>query len=459
MNKLLSTTAIVAAAATMVAVMTPSAHAGGFAVREQSSSLIGMAFAGAATGIDLSSAYWNAAAFSNAAPGITTESHFALITAKTELDGRVVNDGVTGSAGAIVTGTANALNNGAPTSTEIDRPAVVASSYAAYRISDKLVLGVSSGAPFGLSSEPDDSDYTGRQHGLNASMLTFNITPTVSYEVMNGVNIAAGIQLQYMNLGFKFQGQPGTGTEVDVSDEIGVGFTLGIMLKPAEGTAIGVGFRSKVEHNLEGELRQPGQRPTEASADFETPEILTVSISQALASNIRVHASYEWTNWSRFDTFNVRGTAPLDLVASLSGGTIPAEDRSLSGPWEDGHFVSGGLEYDMNEQLTLRTGVAWERSPIRTPEARLLQVPDTDRVWLSLGASYQFSEMTTFDFGYTHIFFKDGDINRSSLSAEGLNFQGTVNNRADIFAVSMKTKWGENGLQEMLGSLLGGGGH
>jgi len=50
-------------------VLSTSAHAGAFAVREQSSYYQGMSFAGAAAGDDISSMFWNSAAAA-AAPGI-----------------------------------------------------------------------------------------------------------------------------------------------------------------------------------------------------------------------------------------------------------------------------------------------------------------------------------------------------------------------------------------------------
>ena len=91
MTKLRTSTAIAALATTALTVISSTAYAGGFAIREQSSSLAGMAFAGSATGVDLSSAYWNPAAFGNAEKGLTTESHNTLIVPQSEITGQVVN--------------------------------------------------------------------------------------------------------------------------------------------------------------------------------------------------------------------------------------------------------------------------------------------------------------------------------------------------------------------------------
>ncbi len=456
-----ATTAAVAIAACIG--ITTSAHAGGFAVREQSSSFLGMAFAGAASGADLSSSYWNPAAFGTAQRGITTESHYAVITADTRITGEVENTGAAAGALSGVVDTfvfdpAVAGINAGANSTTIDRPAIVPASYGAYRINDKLVLGISINSPFGLSTEPDDVHYTGATHGLSSSLLTFNAAPTLSYEVARGFHVAAGVQIQHASLNFKFLDPTNGPVEVDVADEIGVGYTLGVLWQPSPSTSLGVGFRSKIEHNFEGVTTRRDLPESDTSANLELPEIVTVSLSQAITPSLRGHLTYEWSNWSRFDSISVNGTTNLDLVAAAIngvGGAATPQDRSLDGPWDDGHFVSGGLEYDMNRQLTLRTGLAWEKSPIQSPEARLLQVPDSDRVWLGFGATYHWSQMTSIDFGYTHIFFEDADISRASLGAPNVVFNGEVENSADIFAISLKTKWGENGLQDTIAGLFG----
>ena len=42
-----------------------------------------------------------------------------------------------------------------------------------------------------------------------------------------------------------------------------------------------------------------------------------------------------------------------------------------------------------------------------TDAYRTPRIPDGDRTWVSMGASYAFSKSFTVDFGYTHICVKD----------------------------------------------------
>ncbi len=404
-SKTLSTATAFAA----LAVTATSAVGGGFAVREQSASLMGAAFAGAAAGGDLSSAFWNPAAFGIAENGLTTQSAYTAIFASTEL-----SNGVSPFGGAA--------------STDIDKIGILSASYAAYRISDKLVLGVSVNAPFGLATDPDNANWAGRVHSREAEMFTLNAAPTLAYEVSPGVHVAVGIQLEYAKLKLWSAASPfgvSPSASIKVDDTIGVGFTAGILLKPAEGTSVGLGFRSSIEHDLEGRFTSPLGFSLPVSATLETPEMVTFSISQAVSNAMRVMGTVEWSNWSRIDRVPVVG---------LPGAVIEAN-------WDDGWFVSGGLEYDYMPGLTLRGGVGYEKSPIREPAQRLVQLPDSDRIWVGAGASYRYSDATTLDFSYAHVFFDDEHLTRGVLTNAAAVLNADVENSANIISVGMRTRW------------------
>jgi long-chain fatty acid transport protein len=403
-------------AASALAVGASAVQAGGLAVREQSTSAQGSSFAGSAAGYDLSSSFWNPAAFGIAGWGFSTESHAALLIPDASLSGT------------------NAPNLGGATSTDIGSIALIPASYAAYRLNKDLVLGLSINSPFGLATKPEDLNWQGRFVGRTAKMFSVNAAPTLSYQVAPGLFIGGGIQLEYMNLKFKFASNPANNTQTalaDVEDKVGVGATAGILWQPSKATSVGLGFRSSVSHDLEGTLSVPGFSDRNIDAKFETPEIVTLSIRQAVAPNTRLLGTVEWTNWSRFGVIPIVGSAPF----GPGGGTA-----NLKGNWHDSWLYSVGVEHDFNQKLTLRSGVAFEKSPIQNATERLIQVPDSDRWWASVGATYKWSEKFTFDFAYTHIFFDDAPFVRQNLG-ESVTLTGEAKQSADIISFSMKTKW------------------
>lgn len=409
-----------------------AAQAGGFAVREQSASFQGMSFAGIGTAYDLSSMYWNPAAAGVAGTAVTFESHIALVFPDAHLSGEGSFEPAPGVSIPLV-------GDG---STEFGKDGVVAASYGAYRLNDKTVLAMSINAPFGLSTKPEDGAWEGNFQGRRSTIFTLNAAPTITYEVMPGLHVGAGVQVEYFRLKFLFGANPGTLTlptftnaEIDI-DDYGVGATAGVLWQPAPGTSIGLGFRSSIDHDLEGEFftgRLGSSGGVEAN--FETPEIVTLGIQHAITPQMRALGTIEWTNWSRLDAVPIVGSGAV--LGPLTGD---ANDRVLEAHWHDGWFYSVGLEYDYSPKLTLRGGVAYEDSPIENADERLPQVPDSDRVWLSAGLTYRYSETTSFDFGYTHIFFDDAPIEREALSSSAFVLRGEADQSADIVAISVKQK-------------------
>jgi long-chain fatty acid transport protein len=155
-------------------------------------------------------------------------------------------------------------------------------------------------------------------------------------------------------------------------------------------------------------------------------------VRQRLTEQLDLLLGYEWTNWSRV------GTIPVEVEGAV------AEELRLE--YDDGHFVSAGLEYDYSPDTTFRFGVAWEKSPISDKERNVL-LPDSDRIWLSVGASHKFSDKITVDIGYTHIFAEDASICRA---VDGNPCGGGVPNlieaeaesSVNIISASFKYKWG-----------------
>ena len=205
-------------------VLSVTASAGGFAVREQSASLLGSAFAGAAAGVDLSSAFWNPAAFGIAENGLSTQSSYSVIFADTQL----------------TNGATSPVPLGGAASTDIDKTGFLSASYGAYRLNEKTVLGVSVNSPFGLATDPDDQFWRGRVHGRAAELLTVNVSPSLTYEISPGVHVAAGLQLEHMKLKLWSAATAlnplAPSAKIKVDDTAGVGFTAGVLLKPTRFT-------------------------------------------------------------------------------------------------------------------------------------------------------------------------------------------------------------------------------
>ena len=172
---------------------------------------------------------------------------------------------------------------------------------------------------------------------------------------------------------------------------------------------------------------------------LDTPETVTLSLRQALSPQLTGLATIEWSNWSRFDSLPIvcraNGTAvPTTFPLCTAGGNFAV----LNANWHDGWFYALGLEYAYMPGLMLRTGVAYERSPVQNATERLPQVPDSDRVWLSGGLSYRLLANTTVDLAYTHIFVEDARIDRTALTNPAVHLVAEREASVDIFTVGVK---------------------
>jgi long-chain fatty acid transport protein len=393
--------------------MASSAYAGGFSIREQSTEGQGSSFAGVAAGTTgLSSMFWNPATMAqHSGNGLMSESNAALIIPHSEAD-----DG--GPApGSPVPSLRDSGNIG------VTSP--VPASYWLYGINDQLVVGASLNAPLGLTTNADD--WYGSPHGDKSSVRTYTFTPSVSYRVSDMISVGAGLQLEYMTV--DINSRTPTGVEFFSADgsDFDVGFTAGILIEPTDTTDIGIGFRSSVHHKLKGDGFVAGLFDGDITAQFKSPEIVTLGLRQEVSDDLRLMAGVEWANWSRFEELAIRSAATGGLIG------LTVED------WKDSWFYSVGGEYDLNDQITLRAGAAFEKSPV--PDAtRTPRVPDNDRLWLSLGASYQISQRMRANVAYSHIFVKDGDVN---LAAAGVlpplsaNFEQSI----DIISASLTMDW------------------
>ncbi len=68
-------------------------------------------------------------------------------------------------------------------------------------------------------------------------------------------------------------------------------------------------------------------------------------------------------------------------------------------------------------------------------------MPDADRVWLTAGASYKYSEWTTIDFAYAHVFVEDSTTDRTEfVGASPRRLVGDVESNVDIVSIGWRTK-------------------
>jgi long-chain fatty acid transport protein len=398
------------------------AVAGGFEVREQSAFFQGTSFAGAAAGgSSLSSIFWNPAASAYVGYGLTMDASAALVFANSQVNATKLVPPI-GSCATF------------DCSVDIGGIALVPASYLSWRYDSRTVLALAVNSQFGLGTKPDNLEWLGQLQARSAKLFSINVNPSVSYEVAPGIAIGVGLQVQLLDLVHLKSATALAGPDPSASlsgQNTAVGFTAGINFRPMPGTSIGLGYRSSIRHNLEGSVVVEGVAGAPIEADVETPDKVTLSFSQAVAPNMRILGTIDWTNWSTLDVVHVK-PAPTAL-----GQTI-----TLDFKWHDAWFFALGGEWDLNPKLTLRAGAAYETSPIRDPTERLVQLPDADRIWLSFGGSYKVNDATALNFGYSHVFVHDATLERGLTTGPAPVLFADTSGSVDIVSVGLTMTWG-----------------
>ncbi len=175
------------------------------------------------------------------------------------------------------------------------------------------------------------------------------------------------------------------------------------------------------------------------------PDTLTVGLRQGIGDRFTLLAGVEWSNWSRIDT--ARLYQPNGAAATILANPVIFPFRYV-----DGWFYSLGGEYKLDPAWTVRAGIAYEKSPIED-NTRTARIPDNNRIWYSVGASYKppSTKGLTFDLGYSFIDVKNtpicmgpaalGGCPSNPWSSTTSSYVGTVDAYVNIVSVGLRYQW------------------
>ncbi|MBT9566666.1 MAG: outer membrane protein transport protein [Thiobacillus sp.] len=373
-------------------------HAAGFALIEQNASGLGNAYAGqAASAQDASTIYFNPAGLT-LLPDRQLVMAGHLIKPQAEFSGSSnIGGGDGGDAGGL---------------------ALVPNAYLAYRLTPDIHVGVGVNAPFGLKTEYD-STWAGRTHAIKSELKTINVNPSIGWKVSPTLSLGAGLSIQYAKATLT-NNAGGAGLATIKGDNYdGWGYNLGALWQMTPATRIGLAYRSKVDQKLEGtaEFSVATAANTPVTASVTLPDSASLSMLHKLSPSLELLADVTWTGWSSFDE--------LRIVRS-NGTTLGVTPEN----WSDNYRYSLGINYRMNDKLTLRSGVAYDETPV-SDRFRTARIPDESRTWLAVGAQYKLSANSALDIGYAHLFIKDAKINKTE---SGVTLTGTYDASVDILS-------------------------
>ncbi|MBV6523759.1 outer membrane protein transport protein [Ursidibacter maritimus] len=184
-------------------------------------------------------------------------------------------------------------------------------------------------------------------------------------------------------------------------DKWGFGWNVGLLYEINENNRLGIAYHSPVKLNFKGKYSNTVALPIPNMVDTVTggatipgslsltlPSFWEVSGYHKLTEKLAMQYSYKRTDWSSFKSLDAYGANGNKLFHKTEN-------------FNDASRIALGFSYDVNEALTLRTGVAYDESASVTNPS--ISIPDTDRTWYSFGATYRFTPNLSADLGYSHL--------------------------------------------------------
>lgn len=381
------------------------AFASGFALLEQSASGLGASYAGeAAKAEDASAVHHNPAGLPLlSARELSVSAH--LISPRFSFSGSASPDlggGPGGDAGPF---------------------ALVPSAFFSARLNDSLSAGFGLHSPFGLKTEYDAS-WMGRTHAIESSLAAISLTSALGWRLDDSLSLGASVSLSRAEaLLSRFAGPAGVASLE--GDSLSAGYALGALWRPTPSSRYGLAYHGEIRHELDGALSLsalPGSTP--ASAELTLPDSLSLSGLWALSDRLDLLADATWTGWSDFSELR---------VLSSSGSLLELVPHR----WEDSWRYSFGARYRLLPGLRLQAGAAYDESPVNDA-FRTARIPDSDRVWLSAGASFDLGARSSLDLGYAHLFVRDASLEQTSGS---VSLSGEYSSSVDLLGAQYSLRW------------------
>ncbi|MBP5215950.1 MAG: transporter [Alphaproteobacteria bacterium] len=408
--------------------LSADAMAAGFHLREQSAAAQGNAYAGATAGAeDNSYAYYNAA-------GITRQKGTQFTLGGTRIAPRAEAKNVRDENGKRDHDVQNIVH------------AAFSPNFAiTHQVNDKLFLGIIGNSAFGMITKYDP-DWVGADHGATSDVKTAAITPLIAYKLNDKLSFGAGMQFQYIWAHLTSSSSETYTKKVTVEgNTLDIGYQLGLLYELNDNTRFGVGYRSEVKHKIKGKMKSSGSMAPapvgpmidallnqKISAKLDTPAMLSFGAYHDINDRWSVMAEYQRVFWSSFQNLTFVSREHLNKPGKPYITNVKEH-------WRDTNFYSIGTSFKIDDQWKLRLGFAYDESAVKYNH-RTPRIPDSDRIWYSVGLSYQYTENLSFNFGYTYIYAHKASLNTKVTGNDGKHVTAEFNNsvRALAFGVSYK---------------------
>ncbi|TAE47890.1 MAG: hypothetical protein EAZ89_16610 [Bacteroidetes bacterium] len=268
----------------------------------------------------------------------------------------------------------------------------------------RWAFGIGINNPFlGGSDWPDDwkGKFITQEYGVNTLFIQPSVCRQINGELSVGVGIVYGVGTMISRRAIQADGVNGTDASALFSGGgQGLGLNSGIYWQPHEHLSLGLSYRSPMHIRIENgkatfvvpESLSSLYPEQSFSSQIYLPGVLNAGLGFKAEDRFLLALDVNMTLWSRIDSVPIRLSKPVS-------GLFDYPERNYINTFS---FRAGG-EYIVTENLLIRGGVYYDGSP--SPQGYVTpELPDSDRIGLTVGFSMTFWRALTLDCSYVHEF-------------------------------------------------------
>lgn len=261
----------------------------------------------------------------------------------------------------------------------------------AFRVNDKLTLGMGLGGLSGMGVDFADTMAAGGNQSLVTTKQFFKVAPGFAYRINDNIAVGATINLNYQSLALSGTSSAGR-FDLPQNQVFGWGVTAGLIWKLNNQLQLGAAWSSKQDMS-EFEWNTSTGKIT---MDMDAPQTFTLGLAWKPMPGLLIEGDIKRIWFS-----DVLGTVAFGRPAGYTGNVPAAQPFG----WSNQTVYALAVQKDIGDKMQVRAGFNYGKSPIEegNVNANMGSLAVVEK-HLTLGVSRKFSDKVTGSLSYVHAF-------------------------------------------------------
>lgn len=260
----------------------------------------------------------------------------------------------------------------------------------AYRVNDRMTLGLGLGAQSGMGVDVSDVAAAAGTQPMVTTKGLFRIAPSIAIKVNNDLSVGASLNIGYQSLALY-----NAAYQFPQNQQFGFGASLGAVYHVNDQVQVGASWTSEMDVN-EHEFNTVGNG--KFKMDMDAPQTLALGVAYKPGNGLLIEADLKWIEFSATN----KSVAIVHPDPSSPVAGIPT---AANFGWDDQVVLALGIQKELNPTTTVRMGLNYGESPIEANDVNTnlgsVAIPEKH---LSLGMTRKLGKNLSGSLSYTHAF-------------------------------------------------------